>query len=90
MQFFGETIPTQFEVQSGTVQGRPDSTSTLLSFAAQGMKSSCPKKYLTPQEIMDQGVRRPQVVGSNNLGYNTQVYLVGNYTYDTLPIHNSN
>ncbi len=38
--------------------------------------------YLTP-EVID---RRPQIVGSTVQNYNTEVYVIGNYTYDTLPV----
>ncbi|XP_064387992.1 uncharacterized protein LOC135336194 isoform X2 [Halichondria panicea] len=48
--------------------------------------------YLMPASVSDgpKQVERPLVVGSAGPNYNTEVYLVGNYTYDTLPVDRSN
>ncbi len=62
----------------------------MLSFSALGMGNGRVKKYLTPKKINDQSVQRPQVVGWMDPDYNTNVFSIGDYTYDTLPIVTSN
>lgn len=93
-------FPTQFFNGDGTdsttrfkITNEDRGKETCLSFSAlTADHKPVTNGYLMPASVSDgpKQVERPLVVGSAGPNYNTEVYLVGNYTYDTLPVDRSN